>query len=54
MRAAGFDVHAYELNCAFDAALADPDARARFETGGRTFTNLSGEEVTAEFDDLES
>ncbi len=46
-------VKAYELNCALDAALSDPGARARFESGLKPFTGLSGEEVSAEFDDLE-
>jgi Fe-S-cluster containining protein len=53
MRNAGYDVNAYELNCAFDAALAEPGARERFESGLTPFTGLSGEEVQAEFDDLE-
>ena len=50
---AGYDVNAYELNCAFDAALSDPGARARFESGLKPFDALSGEEVPAEFDGLE-
>jgi Fe-S-cluster containining protein len=52
MRDAGYDVNAYELNCAFDAALSDPGARERFESRLTPFTGLSGEEVAAEFDDL--
>jgi Fe-S-cluster containining protein len=52
-REAGYDVNAYELNCALDAALSTPDARERFEAGLKPFTTLSGEEVIAEFDDLE-
>jgi Fe-S-cluster containining protein len=52
MREAGYDVNAYELNYAFDAALSEPGARERFESGLRPFTGLSGEEVPAEFDDL--
>jgi Fe-S-cluster containining protein len=51
---AGYDVNAYELNCALDAALTEPGARARFESGQKPFTRLRGEEVPAEFDDLES
>ncbi len=53
MRDAGYDVSAYELNCALDAARAEPAARARFESGLKPFTGLSGEDVPAEFDDLE-
>jgi len=52
MRAAGYDVDAYELNCALDAALSEPGARERFEARLKPFTGLGGEEVTAEFDDL--
>ena len=53
MRDAGYDVDAYELNCAFDAALSEPGARGRFESGLKPFISLRGEEVLAEFDDLE-
>jgi Fe-S-cluster containining protein len=49
----GYDVNAYELNCALDAALSEPGARKRFESGLKPFTALDGEEVPAEFDDLE-
>jgi Fe-S-cluster containining protein len=49
---AGYDVNAYELNCAVDAALSEPDARGRFESKLKPFTGLSGAEVPAEFDDL--
>jgi Fe-S-cluster containining protein len=52
MSDAGYDVNAYELNCALDAALSDSGARERFESGQKPFTGLSGEEVPAEFDDL--
>jgi Fe-S-cluster containining protein len=52
LREAGYDVSAYELNCALDAALSDPDARERFESKQRPFTHLSGEETPVEFDDL--
>ena len=51
---AGFDVSAYELNGALDAALSEPDARRRFEAGVAPFTGLRGEEVAAEFDDLDT
>ena len=53
MRDAGYDVSAYELNCAIDAARSEPAARERFESKLSPFTNLSGEDVPAEFDDLE-
>jgi Fe-S-cluster containining protein len=53
MRDAGYDVNAYELNCALDAALSEPGARERFESRLKPFTGLSGEEVPAEFDELE-
>jgi Fe-S-cluster containining protein len=53
MRDAGYDVDAYELNCAFDAAVSDPGARGRFESRLKPFVGLRGEEVLAEFDDLE-
>jgi Fe-S-cluster containining protein len=53
MSNAGYDMKVYELNCALDAALSDPGARARFESRRRPFTDLSGEEVPAEFDDLQ-
>jgi Fe-S-cluster containining protein len=50
---AGYDVNAYELNCAVNAALAEPGARERFESRLKPFISLDGEEVPAEFDDLE-
>jgi Fe-S-cluster containining protein len=53
MSDAGYDVNAYELNCALDAALTESGARERFEAGLKPFTVLTGEEVAAEFDDLE-
>jgi Fe-S-cluster containining protein len=53
MSEAGYDVNAYELNCALDAALADPAARVRFESRVPPFPRLPGEEVPAEFDDLD-
>jgi Fe-S-cluster containining protein len=53
MRDAGYDVSAYELNCALDAARSEPTARERFESRLRPFTHLSGEEVPVEFDDLD-
>ena len=53
MRDAGYDVNAYELNCALDAALSEPAARERFESRLPPFATLSGEEAPVEFDDLE-
>jgi Fe-S-cluster containining protein len=53
LRDAGYDVHAYEFNGALEAALSDPAARARFEAGLAPFSQLSGEEVPAEFEDLD-
>ena len=52
MGEAGYDVNAYELNCALDAALSDAAARERFQSRLKPFTGLSGDEVPAEFDDL--
>ena len=52
MRDAGYDVKAYELNCALDAALADPAARDLFEARLPPFPRLSGDDVPDEFDDL--
>jgi Fe-S-cluster containining protein len=53
MRDAGYDVRAYELNCALDAARSEPAARERFESRLLPFTTLSGEDVPVEFDDLD-
>ena len=50
---AGYDVNAYELNGALDAALSDAGARGRFEARLQPFVGLSGEQVPVEFDDLE-
>jgi Fe-S-cluster containining protein len=52
MQAAGYDVRVYELNCALEAALSQPDARARFESKQRPFKGLRGEDAPLEFDDL--
>ena len=54
MRDSGYDVRAYELNCALQAAIQDPTARERFAAGSPPFIHLSAEDVPAEFDDLES
>jgi Fe-S-cluster containining protein len=53
MAEAGYDVKVYELNGAFEAALAEPGARQRFESKLGPFLNLDGEEVPTEFDDLQ-
>jgi Fe-S-cluster containining protein len=53
MREAGYDVDAYELNGALEAATLDPAARKRFESRLPPFPTLNGEEVPAEFGDLE-
>jgi Fe-S-cluster containining protein len=53
MRDAGYDVSAYELNCALDAASSEVAARERFESKLPPFIHLSGEEAPAEFDDLD-
>jgi Fe-S-cluster containining protein len=53
MSDAGYDVSAYELNGAIEAALSDPVARERFLNGSMPFTGVSGEEVPAEFDELD-
>ena len=52
MRDSGYDVSAYELNCALDVALSDPTARERFEARLPPFSPLNGADVPAEFDDL--
>jgi len=53
MREAGYDTKVYELNCAFDAAMSEPRARERFQSKLSPFTELSGDDVPAEFDDLD-
>jgi Fe-S-cluster containining protein len=53
MSEAGYDVKAYELNGALDAALSEPGARALFEARVPPFARVTGEEVPAEFDDLD-
>src|SRR5688572_1103493 len=42
MREAGYDVDAYELNCALGAATSDPAARKRFESRLPPFPSLNG------------
>jgi Fe-S-cluster containining protein len=52
MRAAGYDTNVYELNCALDTALSEPDARRRFESKKLPFQRLAGDDVPGEFDDI--
>jgi Fe-S-cluster containining protein len=52
MREAGYDTNVYEMNCALDTALAEPDARKRFEQKGAPFKKLAGDDVPGEFEDL--
>jgi Fe-S-cluster containining protein len=53
MRDAGYDVRAYELSGALDAAMTDVAARGRFEAKLTPFSRLSGEDVPVQFDDLD-
>jgi Fe-S-cluster containining protein len=54
MREAGYDTNVYELNSALDAALSEPGARERFLSKSPPFTRLNGDDVPAEFDDLDA
>ncbi len=45
----GYDIQAYELSTALAAALAQPEARARFEAKQPPFPTLVGSEVPPEF-----
>lgn len=45
----GYDSHAYELSTALSAAIAQPDARSRFEAQQPPFPTLAGTEVPPEF-----
>jgi Fe-S-cluster containining protein len=47
----GYDTHAYELSTALAAAMAQPDARSRFEAKQSPFPTLTGTEVPPEFID---
>jgi Fe-S-cluster containining protein len=47
----GYDTHAYELSTALAAAMAQPDARSRFEAKQPPFPTLTGTEVPPEFID---
>lgn len=48
------DSSIYEFNAALEAAMADPDARARFQSGAKPFVDLAGDDLPLEFDDLDS
>lgn len=52
MRDAGYDTNVYEMNCALDTALSEPDARKRFEQKRAPFKKLAGDDVPREFEDL--
>jgi Fe-S-cluster containining protein len=45
----GYDISAYELSTALASAIADPQARARFEAKQVPFRTLTGNEVAPEF-----
>ena len=49
MQHAGYDVAAYELNIALEAAIEQPQSRERFEARLAPFDGISGEEVPTEF-----
>ena len=54
MQNAGYDIAAYELNTALNAALLQPEAtRQRFETKSVPFEGLDGTEVPMEFIDID-
>jgi len=53
MREAGYDTNVYELNSALEAALSERGASERFAAKSPPFITLSGDDVPAEFDDLE-
>jgi len=54
MKANGYDMDAYELNCAMAVALEDPvGTRQRFDSQERVFPTLDGVEVPSEFLDSE-
>jgi Fe-S-cluster containining protein len=45
----GYDISAYELSTALDAALTDVEARTRFTAKQKPFRTLTGNEVPPEF-----
>jgi Fe-S-cluster containining protein len=49
MSDAGYDTDAFEMNTALAAAMAQPDARERFESKGAAFVDLEGIAVPPEF-----
>lgn len=51
MQEAGFDVSAYELNMALEAAMLDRDSRQRFLARQPPFAGIRGEDVPPEFDE---
>lgn len=51
LKEAGYDTDVYELNAALEAALSDPQARARFEAKDKPFIGLAGRDVPPEFDE---
>jgi Fe-S-cluster containining protein len=52
MREEGYDTNVYEMNCALDTALSEPDARERFEHKRAPFKKLAGDDVPGEFEEL--
>ncbi len=54
LRKAGFDSDVYELNGAFDAALADPTSRQHFEAKRAPFAQLQGRDIPGEFDEIDA
>lgn len=52
MREAGYDTNVYELNCALDAALSEPQARVRFESKRPPFHRLAGDDVAGDFEEI--
>jgi Fe-S-cluster containining protein len=54
LRKAGFDSDVYELNGAFNAALADPTSRQHFEAKLAPFAQLQGRDIPGEFDELDA
>ena len=52
MREEGYDTNVYEMNCAIDTALSEPNARERFEQKRAPFKKLAGDDVPGEFEDL--
>jgi Fe-S-cluster containining protein len=48
----GYDTAAYELSAALAAAIADTQARARFESKKKPFAALTGNDVSLEFSEL--